>query len=302
MNEPLVSIVVRTKDRPDFLRRALTSITAQTLTRWECIIVDDGGKPAPVDAAVAALSADDRARIRIVHSPISRGRWVSANAGVLAGTAPLVVLHDDDDSWHPDFLARSVEYLDAHPERGGVVSRVEILWEKRSGDGFVVVDREVFQPDLPAPTLADTLLFNRFVPIAFVYRRSLHEELGLYDETLPVVGDWAFNLKVLARGPLDYLEGAPLAYWHQRVGSAGSEGNSVIESRGEHSRFDGRIRDDALREYVDGEGLGLVLYLTKFIDKRFVEVESGVRNEIIASSLWRRTARRIRRSLSRSRR
>ena len=206
------AIVVRTKDRPEFLARALASITSQTFDGWECVIVNDGGVAKSVDDLVATLDPVYRDRITVVHSPVSRGRWVSANAGVLATTAPLLVLHDDDDSWHPEFLTTAVDYLDARPDREGVVSRIEIRWERRrTAGGFEIERREVFQPHLSAPTLADTLLFNRFVPIAFVYRRRLHEELGLYDESLPVVGDWAFNLRVLSRGPLDYLGGEPLA-------------------------------------------------------------------------------------------
>ncbi|GAA1984822.1 glycosyltransferase family A protein [Microbacterium pumilum] len=298
MSDSAVAVVVRTKDRPEFLRRALASITSQTLSDWECVIVNDGGKPGPVDAAVAELPAEHAARVSVIHAPASRGRWVSANAGVLATSAPLLTLHDDDDSWHPEFLARSVDYLDSHPERNGVVSRIEIRWEHQTPSGYEVVSSEIFQPDLPAPTLSDTLLFNRFVPIAFVYRRSLHEELGLYDERLPVVGDWAFNLRVLARGPVDYLGPEPYAYWHQRVGASGADGNSVISSKGEHAYYDARIRDDALREYVDANGLGLVLYLTRFIDKRFVEVENGLRSEIAAMNPFRRVERRVRRVVS----
>jgi len=288
-----VAIIVRTKDRPTLLRRALRSITGQTLAAWECVIVNDGGNTEETAAVVAEFAGFEE-RITIVSAARSRGRWVSANAGVLASNAPLVVIHDDDDTWDPHFLQQCVNYLDENPQAGGVVSRIEIVWEREVADGFETVSTEIFQPDLAAPTLADTLLFNRFVPIAFVYRRSLHEELGLYDDTLPVVGDWAFNLKVLARGPLEYLSDEPLARWHQRVDARGSSANSVIGSRSAHDRFDARIRDDALREHVSSQGLGLVLYLTKFIDQRLVDVESGIRAEI-ARSPMRRAARAVRR-------
>lgn len=288
-----VAIIVRTKDRPNLLRRALHSVTTQTYRTWECVIVNDGGD-AEITASVVAEFVGFDDRITIVSTPQSRGRWVSANAGVLATSAPLIVIHDDDDTWDPHFLERSAAYLADHPDAGGVVSRIEIVWERESANGFETVSTEIFQPDLAAPTLADTLLFNRFVPIAFVYRRSLHEELGLYDDTLPVVGDWAFNLKVLARGPLEYMSDEPLAKWHQRVEAEGSAANSVIGSRSIHDLFDARIRDEALRQYVSEQGFGLVLYLTKFIDRRFVDVEMGIRAEI-ARSPARRALRAVRR-------
>lgn len=279
---PAVAVVVRTKDRPLFLRRALQSIAGQTFADWECVIVNDGGDRAPVEELVAGLETQHRDRVRIIHHDAPRGRWVSANAGVLATSAPLLVLHDDDDSWHREFLERAHGYLTEHAEADGVVSRIEIVWETVSGEGFDVVGREVFQSHLHDVTLSDTLLFNRFVPIGFLYRRSLHEELGLYDDELPVVGDWSFYLRVLSRGPLSYLDDAPLVHWHQRAGEGGVHGNSVTGESAAHARYDALIRDEALRAHVAEHGLGLVLYLTKFIDRRFVEVENGIRGELVA--------------------
>ncbi|MDZ8171047.1 glycosyltransferase family 2 protein [Microbacterium xanthum] len=290
-----VAIVVRTKDRPHFLSRALESISRQQMPDWECVIVNDGGAKDAVERLVEDLPVDVRGRVSVIHHPQPRGRWVSANVGVLATSSPLLVLHDDDDSWHPEFLSTAVAYLEEHPAREGVVSRTEIRWEEMEGNDFRTVERELFQPQLTAPTLSDTLLFNRFVPIAFVYRRSLHAEIGLYTESLPVVGDWDFNLKVLARGPLDYMDTRPLAYWHQRRGVAGPGGNSVIDAESSHRHYDAQIRDAALRDYVSENGNGLVLYLTKFIDTRLVEVEEGIRRAVIDASTITRIRRRLRR-------
>ncbi|UDY23364.1 glycosyltransferase family 2 protein [Nocardioides sp. Kera G14] len=274
-----VGIVVRTKDRPHFLARALRSITAQTYVDWQAFIVNDGGDPAGVLEVVDALSPEDRAKVTIIDHPTSLGRWPSANAGVTAGETPYLVLHDDDDTWAPTFLETSVAYLDAHPLAPGVVSRIEIVWETPD---LVETGREIFQEQLHDPLLGSTLLFNRFVPIGFLYRRELHAEVGLYNEELSVVGDWDFNLKVLSRWALTYLDGPPLAFWHQRPAAVGSDGNSVIGSGNAHEKMDGLVRDAALRQYVGENGLGLVLYLTKFIDQRFVDVENGLRRDILS--------------------
>ncbi|MFT4263741.1 MAG: glycosyltransferase family A protein [Nocardioides sp.] len=282
-----VGIVVRTKDRPHFLQRALRSITGQTYADWQAFIVNDGGDPAGVREVVETLDPANRARVTIIDHPTSLGRWSSANAGVTAGDTTYLVLHDDDDSWAPAFLETSVAYLDAHPLAPGVVSRVEIVWEERAeapdgGIAFVETGREVFQEHLHDPLLGSTLLFNRFVPIGFLYRRALHDEVGLYDESLAVVGDWEFNLRVMSRWALTWLDGPPLAFWHQRPAAGGADGNSVIGSEGAHEKYDALVRDAALRQYAGEHGLGLVLYLTKFIDQRFVDVENGLRRDILS--------------------
>lgn len=299
-DEPRVAVIVRTKSRPQFLDRALRSITSQTEQSWECIIVNDGGSPGPVDEQVARIPERHRDKVRVLHRESQRGRWASANAGVLVTSAPYIVLHDDDDSWHPEFLERAVAYLDApeHADRGGVVSRIEIVWERIAGGGYVELGREVFQQQLTAPSLGDTMLFNRFVPIGFVYRRSLHDELGLYDETLPVVGDWNFTLKVLTRGPLEYLDDEiPYAFWHQRPGQQGVAGNSVISSDDLHKKYDAQLRDEALREYVQENGAGLPMYLIKYIDQRLVEMEDRLRHDIERYGFGERAYRRLRQKL-----
>lgn len=292
-----VGIVLRTKDRPYFLARALRSIASQTYADWRVVVVNDGGDPASVAELVAALPEADR--VTVLDQTTSLGRAGAANAGVRAAVeagAAYLVLHDDDDSWAPTFLERAVAHLDAHPLAPGVVSRIEIVWEEPSGEGFVETGREPFQPHLHDPLLGDTLLFNRFVPIGFLYRREVHDEIGPYDESLPVVEDWAFNLKVLAKWALDYVGEEPLAFWHQRPGVSGAAGNSVISVGAEHDKYDALARDAALRSYVGEHGLGLVLYLTKFIDRRLVDVEEGLRRDIYSGESGVVAYRRLRES------
>lgn len=271
----LVSIVMRTKDRPVFVRRALRSIGSQTYADWELIIVDDGGAPGVVDAVLAECDPAIRERTRVVSHPTSLGRWPAANAGVRAARGDLLILHDDDDSWAPSFLAEATTYLDRRPDRIGVVSRIEIIWEERRGETFTELRREPFLPDSVAPLLMDQQRFNQFVPIAFLYRRTLHETLGLYDESLPVVGDWVFNTRVLELTALEYLDGGPLVYWHQRPSAGGVDGNSVIAASDDHRRVDALLRDEEFRRVVAREGAGSALYF----ERRLRETEELMKRE-----------------------
>jgi glycosyltransferase involved in cell wall biosynthesis len=294
-----VGIVVRTKDRPYFLARALRSVTAQTYSDWSIIVVNDGGDPAAVAELVTALPEAHRDKVTVLDQTTSLGRAGAANVGVRAAIdagSSYLVLHDDDDSWAPSFLERAAAYLDEHPLAPGVVSRIEIVWEEAAGDGYRETGREIFQGHLHDPLLGDALLFNRFVPIGFLYRREVHDEIGWYDEDLPVVEDWAFNVKVLARWALHYLDSDALAFWHQRPGVEGDAGNSVTSIGAAHDKYDALVRDAALRSYVGEHGLGLVLYLTKFIDRRFVEVEEGLRRDIYSGESGVVAYRRLRES------
>src|SRR6056297_895371 len=98
---------MRTKDRPILLQRALQSVCHQTLGDWSLAIVNDGGDPRPVDQQVADLPAAHRQRITVLHHPESCGMEAASNAGLQALQSRYVLIHDDDDSLHPDFFART---------------------------------------------------------------------------------------------------------------------------------------------------------------------------------------------------
>ncbi len=288
MPEPRVSIVVRTKDRPHLLRRAISSIRSQTFGAWEAVVVNDGGDPAAVDAILAELGSGTAD----CAPSTTRSPWAvaAANAGVRATSAPLLVLHDDDDSWHPDFLDVLVGYLDEHPEEHGVVARCEVVLEEPQNGDFIERGRYVLESHNAEIRLTDLLEFNRFVPISFVYRRALHDLIGPYDDSLPAAGDWAFNLSVVAQRPLHYADDRILAYWHQRPGVDGAFGNSVHAAPGEHMFADRRHRDVTLRAYVQQHGVGLPLFLTFLEQERSrvaaeaAEAEARIRAEAHAET------------------
>lgn len=286
---PRVSIVTRTKDRPILLARALDSIASQSFSDWEVLVVNDGGDPAAVRRCIEALPAEQRGRVRQFDNPAPSGRWPAANQGVREASGEYLILHDDDDRWSPEFLERAVAYLDTNPDREGVVSRITIVWERQTDDGFESFATEPFVPESVAPLLMDQMRFNHFIPIAFLYRRSLHDTIGLYDDRHPVVADWQFNTQVLLRGPLEYLDDAPLVYWHQRPAAAGSAGNSVIAESSAHATFDALLRDEAFRALAAREGMGLALY----VERRFAELERSIVTRLESRHLFYRAARAV---------
>lgn len=310
-----VGIVVRTKNRPWFLNRALQDIDMQEFDSWKVHIVNDGGDVGAVEDVIAAASAKMRERLSVTHNQSPRGRSAAANQGVQAVDTEFVALHDDDDLWHPSFLAETVAWLDAHPGDIGVATRTDIVFEERGEDGvaFVEVGREPFWADMHEIRYTDLLEVNRWVPIAYLYRRELHEAVGYYDENIHAAEDWDLGLRTLAQFAVGYLDGEALAYWMHRRGIEGELGNSMFVLADEHERYGSLIRDRVLREYVAREGAGLPLYLAGAIAAERTRLREDVRRIIreevalalaarpsIARRVWRRlramslTARRER--------
>lgn len=279
-----VGIVVRTRRRPDFLRRALSDIGAQTFVDHRVIVVNDGGDPAEVESIVAADGLD--AVVRHIADG-EGGRCVAANQGVRDVETEYVVLHDDDDRWHPEFLARTVAWLDATPSDAAVAVPTEIVYEEKRGGGWVEVGRAPFWAGMQRISLGEMLSVNRAVPISVLYRRSIHDEIGWYDESLDAVEDWDLYLRILRHGGIGFLSGEPLAYWTQRPDATGLDANSMFALTEAHAVDDARVRDRALAEWIGREGDGLPLYLaalhrelTNHIDAAMSRAVQRLRDEI----------------------
>lgn len=304
-----VGIVVRTVDRPEFLARALADIGAQSYQDWHVVVVNDGGDRASVEELVGASPVAGRATVLDSREP--GGRCAAANTGVGALDTEFVVIHDDDDLWDASFLDRTVAFLDAHPEDAGVGVATAIVYEERRGDRWVETSRVPFWAELTALRFIDLLEVNRAVPISLLYRRTIHETVGYYDETLDAVEDWEFYLRVLAVGSFGFIGGDPLAFWTQRPGVEGVEGNSMFALGHLHDRDDLAVRDRELRAWVAENGVGLPLYLADMerriredvrreIERGFEKQRADIRADIDAHQPVVSRLRRLRRRLRRA--
>jgi glycosyltransferase involved in cell wall biosynthesis len=104
---PLVSVIVPTRDRPALLAEALASLAAQTLSDFECLVVDDGGTHG------VALPAD--ARFRLVRRDWSGGAAAARNTGIAEARGRYVAFLDDDDRYLPERLALGLEAASRAP-------------------------------------------------------------------------------------------------------------------------------------------------------------------------------------------
>lgn len=271
--DPLaVDVIMRTKDRPLLLARAIDDVLAQTHESWSLTIVNDGGLASAVDEVVARRTAQAHGRISVLHNSTSLGMEAAANQALRSTGNRWVAIHDDDDTWDISFLEMTTRWLSQHQDAPAVAVRTEIVWEEVERDTVRELAREVFLPDLDQVTLAQLVRFNCCVPISVLYRRASLEEVGLFDEDLRVVGDWECHLRLAARGEFGFLAERPLAFWHQRPGAQGAFENSVIGQRDEHRRADRAVRDRELRKSILRDGAGMPLYLTRYLDDRFDEL------------------------------
>ena len=271
---PRVSIVTRTKNRPALLGRAIDSALSQTLKSWEMIIVNDGGESSPVDALVKTVAKEAAGRIRVVHNRKSLGMEAASNCALKVARGAYVVIHDDDDSWAPAFLEKTVAHMDgADACVGGVVTHSAKITERLEDDTVTILGTEPYTPGLMSITLMNMARTNMFPPIAFLYRRSALKKVGPYNHKLPVLGDWEYNLRFLEHFEIEVIPES-LANYHIRPSTkSGIYSNTIIGGQDLHLKFDTRLRNGLLRDDMKKgrPGLGFIVNLGRLMNDQMWE-------------------------------
>ena len=184
MPDPLVSVVIPAYNPATFLLEAIASAAAQTYTRAEIILVNDGtDKPesrAILDQASHLVSA-------YIEQP-NRGLGAARNAGFRAAQGDYVVPLDADDLLDGAYIAECVAALDG----------------SGSDAAFAYSDYQVFGKrsygEKPGEYNLYRLLDHNYLTYAALIRKRDWEEAGGYHEPMKGYEDWEFWLRLGAQG------------------------------------------------------------------------------------------------------
>jgi glycosyltransferase involved in cell wall biosynthesis len=185
----MFSVIIPTFNRPAMLQAAIASVLAQEAATFDIIVVDDGsgsgGRVAQNFENPAITVLDNR----------KRGQARARNLAVAHARTPFIAFLDDDDEWSdPRHLARAAAAL-----AGGAD-----LW---FAGGDLIEDGQALVPFMVAADAGSLERDNGILVSGVCYRRSLHERLGTFDETLQFYWDWDWCLRIarakgrLARDP-----------------------------------------------------------------------------------------------------
>ena len=191
---PLVSVIMRSYNRPKMLRKAIESITAQSLASWELIIVDDASEDPSVATLLAAV---EDSRIHTIRNTTNvDGHCIRLNQGLEAVRGKYVAFCDDDDSRTPKWMELMTQALEANPDKEFAICQSHSV-----NDGGSLTARK----SEPPHQLADVLEANRIDLGEMVIRRSLFDRVGVFDERLRYGDDWEFVARLM-KAEVPYVE------------------------------------------------------------------------------------------------
>ena len=215
----LVSVIVRTRNRPRLLTEALESLAAQSWPSVQAVVVNDGGTP--VDDVIASMAG----RLEIAHRRLDphAGRVAAANAGIELARGDWIAFLDDDDLLHPQGLER---LMTRARETGGVVyGKVPAFLYEEEGRRLLETFGRPFEPDL--------LLFENFIPIiGCVIPASALARVGTLDEDLECFEDWELFLRLSDITGFEFVDDEVAEYRIFDGGFLTGEGGQERQRRG----------------------------------------------------------------------
>jgi len=223
---PKVSIITRTKNRPLLLERTIKNVMEQSYSDFTMVIVNDGGDARPIEKLLEKHKSLINGRTKLVSNKQSVGHGEACNVGLRNSESEYIVMLDDDDTWHKDFLKLTVNFLE-ESDFFGVVTASEIVNETYENDKIIFVDRKPFLSFVHEIKLFSMLGGNQFPNMAFLYRREALKKVGMYDKSASPLEDWDFNIRFLKNYDVHFID-KPLVYYHQRAKEKGDLANSIF--------------------------------------------------------------------------
>ncbi len=197
---PVVSIIIRTKDRPKLLSEAIRSVLDQQYRPIELVVVNDGGED--VKAILDSLADMAGLSYQYLHLHDNVGRGAAANEGIKAASGDFVAFLDDDDLFLPagiKTLVGQAKSIDMPILYGRVTMRMY------APDGSLRKDCPGI--DYATPYDRQLLLIENYIPFnALLMPTESLREVGPIREDLPLLEDWELLLRLSDRFPFQFVD------------------------------------------------------------------------------------------------
>ena len=187
---PEVSVIVVNWNRRDMLRGSLESLQRQEGPTHEIIVVDNGSTDGSVD-----MIAELRFSVSLIQNSENRGFCAANNQGILAAKGQYIALLNNDAEAQPGWLASCVQAMEQSPDVGMVASKVVFFDEP----GRIDKAGHLIYPDGQNRGRGtgewDNGQYDREEEAlwpdgcAALYRKSMLDEIGGFDEDLFAYGD-----------------------------------------------------------------------------------------------------------------
>jgi glycosyltransferase involved in cell wall biosynthesis len=202
-----VSVVITCHNEEGTIEQAVRSVEAQTSfdAVAEIIVVNDGSHDG--SKVVLERLAREIEKLRIIEAP-GLGLSSARNRALREAKGEAIAILDGDDFWAPEKLASQLPAFARNKSSIGLVYGDFIEFSSdEARDGRIITVRR-FDPE-SSHQLRDYFVHDGpIVPSTVVVRRSVFDDVGLFDESLRIGEDTEFYLRVAERWRFCHVPGA----------------------------------------------------------------------------------------------
>jgi glycosyltransferase involved in cell wall biosynthesis len=191
-DEVLLSVLMTSYNREQFIAEAIESVLASTFKNFELIIVDDGSKDKTVAIARSFASKDERVSVYVNERNL--GDYPNRNQATSYARGEYIMFVDSDDKILPDGFERCVKSLQQFPEAGFGMQ----LHETHNEPFYLTSEEVIHQHFFIKPCLS-------IGPGGTILKKTFFETIGKYPVNYGPANDMYFNLKAAANGGVVFL-------------------------------------------------------------------------------------------------
>ena len=210
MDVPLVSIIIPVFNGSNYMREAIDSALAQSWSKREIIVVNDGSTD---NTKEIAESYGDQ--IRLINKP-NGGVASALNAGIAAMKGDVFNWLSHDDRYHPDKVkTQALEWLGRWKKLEVLCSDYRLINAAGEKISDIVLDHALLSSK-PLYTLLRGSIHGCTVFIP----KAILDDVGGFDESLPTTQDVALWRKMIKKYPFRHMDKVLIdSRWHDEQGS-----------------------------------------------------------------------------------
>jgi len=209
MVRPLVSVIIPAYNRPRKTQRAIESVSEQTYSPIELVVVDDGSQPPLRDEL--SLPESKFKNIVFKEHQKNQGGNIARNTGIENTSGEYIAFLDSDDEWDPEKIETQIQKLitnEAYVSYTGV--------QQLDSGGKINAIKKATQSGHLLDELLNGNLIGTFSSV--VVRAETVDQAGKPDPDMPCWQDWEWYLRLAAEGlQFDAVED-PLTIRHNESG------------------------------------------------------------------------------------
>ncbi|RJQ51596.1 MAG: glycosyltransferase [Nitrospiraceae bacterium] len=191
-NRYKISAIVSTYNSERFIRGCLEDLEAQTIAdKLEIIVVDSGSQQN--ERAIVEEFRKKHDNIVYIRTEKRETIYAAWNRAVKIASGEYITNANTDDRHAPDMLEKLASALNKNEDVAAVYSHFYITGkENQTWATKTPADASTWNPQYSR----EELLTRYFLGPQPMWRKSLHNEYGYFDETFKVAGDYEFFLRV----------------------------------------------------------------------------------------------------------